>query len=359
MSTGKWEKCVSHFDSEVKTFISEYFKPDRKVLFVAGAGFDPRSIAVASLLAASGAQIKAFLIQEERPNPHTELLNRANTNTTALAKLISDYLVLPVSIFDTDNAVIGGRNAVKALDSQSFASVTDVVVDLSALSVGISFPIIRYLMERASQAGMTVNVHVFVSHNPLLDEAIRPIAGDTPGFVHGFRGEWALASKAAAAKLWLPQLARGRISTLQRLFEFLVPHDTCPILPFPSVNPRLGDELSEHFITEMNAWNVDPRDIIFASEDDPLDLYRTILRMDNLRQKVFLETGGSLLVLSPIGSKVMALGGLLAALEKDLPVAYLEPIGYELDTSVSVSTLEPKMVHIWLEGEIYSQVTAI
>ena len=45
---------------------------------------------------------------------------------------------------------------------------------------------------------------------------------------------------------------------------------------------------------------------------------------------MFAGAGGSLLVLSPLGSKVMALGALMAALERDLPVAHLEPIGYDL-----------------------------
>jgi len=358
---GRWTSCVAHFDDNVRSFISEYFISDRKVLFIAGAGFDPRSTAVGRLLANSKAILESLLIQEIRPNPHNELLSRANTNAEVLSRLIANHKILPIDIFDSDNAVIGGRNVVKAISLQPYESITDIVVDISALSVGISFPILRYLIQRFSGNGSKINVHVFVSHNPIIDEAIRPIAGDTPGFVHGFRGLWALDSKASAAKLWLPQLARGRTTTLQRLFDFISPHDTCPILPFPALNPRLGDELAEHFLTEMeNTWEVDTRNIIYASEDDPLDLYRTILRMEDPRREVFSETGGSLLVLSPMGSKVMALGALLAALERNLPVAHLEPIGYELDTSIATANLEPKMVHVWLEGDIYlSRATGI
>jgi len=70
---------------------------------------------------------------------------------------------------------------------------------------------------------------------------------------------------------------------------------------------------------------------------------------------VFQETGGSLLVLSPMGSKVMALGALMAALERDLPVAYLEAIGYDFDPSVSETNVEPELLHIWLEGDAYPQ----
>ena len=159
-----------------------------------------------------------------------------------------------------------------------------------------------------------------------------------------------------AAKLWLPQLAAGRRAALGLLYDFVEPHDTCPILPFPAIDPRLGDALAEEYLTEMEStWSVDPRNIVYADEEDPLDLYRTILRLDDLRKPVFAETGGSMLVLSPVGSKVMALGALMAALERDLPVAHVKPIGYEFREDLPAEIEQPNLMHIWLEGDVYSR----
>jgi len=62
-----------------------------------------------------------------------------------------------------------------------------------------------------------------------------------------------------------------------------------------------------------------------------------------------------MLILSPLGSKVMALGALMAALERNLPVAHLESIGYELAERVPDQVGEPSLVHIWLEGDVYPQ----
>ena len=62
-----------------------------------------------------------------------------------------------------------------------------------------------------------------------------------------------------------------------------------------------------------------------------------------------------MLILSPFGSKVMALGALMAALERDLPVAYLESIGYELDETGLEEIDQPNLIHLWLEGDAYSQ----
>ena len=60
-----------------------------------------------------------------------------------------------------------------------------------------------------------------------------------------------------------------------------------------------------------------------------------------------------MLILSPHGSKVMALGALMAALERDLPVAYIESIGYAVAADVLTNTVEPRILHLWLEGEAY------
>ena len=102
-------------------------------------------------------------------------------------------------------------------------------------------------------------------------------------------------------------------------------------------------------------WSIDERNIVYTNEGDPLDLYRTILTLDDLRKPVFAGTGGSMLVLSPLGSKVMALGALMAALERDLPVAYLESIGYDFKSSIPTAIDQPKLIHLWLEGDVYPQ----
>ena len=334
-----------------------YFsQPDRSVLLVAGAGFDPRACAVAARLGATAPVAHALLIKEERPNPPREQVDRAAANTTALLATLANRQVESVDIFGSDGAVVGGRNIINVLSRQSLEGVTDVVVDISALSVGTSFPIIRYFVECIVRGKNSANLHLFVTHDPRLDTDIRSKPSDTPGYVHGFKGRSTLFDMADAARLWLPQLATGRRRALRELYDFIDPHDTCPILPFPASNPRLGDVLAEEYLTELEStWSVDTRNIVYADEGDPLDLYRTILRLDDLRQPVFAETGGSMLVLSPLGNKVMALGALMAALERDLPVAHLEPIGYEFEASVPERIDRPDLIHVWLEGEVYPQ----
>jgi hypothetical protein len=356
----RWDPCISHTGNEAEAFIAGYFaEADRKVALIAGAGFDPRTTVVAKLLVpALGANLRAVLLRENRPNPDPALLERAEANIAELQELIPTHEMQQVEIFGSDGAVIGGRNVVNALSKCTLSDATDIVVDASALSVGTSYPLVGYLTQCIERKKLTANLHLFVAHDAALDGQIKSTPGDTPGYVHGFKGRSTLDQAASAAKLWLPQLASGRRGALNRLHTFVSPNDTCPILPFPASHPRFGDRLAVEFLTELEeSWSVDSRDIVFAAEEDPLDLYRTILRLDDLRRPVFAGAGGSMLILSPLGSKVMALGALMAALERELPVAYLESLSYELDEGVPGSGSDGKanLIHIWLEGDVYPQ----
>ena len=209
-------------------------------------------------------------------------------------------------------------------------------------------------------------LHVLVVDAPSTDHAIRSIPGDLPAAIHGFRGGWGLDSRSRAATLWMPQLSKGKQAILRQIYQVLrnAQPDTvvCPILPFPSSNPRLPDELLEEYAEELQpggsitSWQVDARDLVYADEKSPVDLYRTILRIDDGRRRVFEQVGGSQTILSPLGSKALSLGALMAALERDFTVMYVEAIGYTVDFALlDARAHEPQgeLVHLWLHGDAY------
>jgi hypothetical protein len=189
-----------------------------------------------------------------------------------------------------------------------------------------------------------------------LDHSIQPQLADRATNVHGFRKVNELYSAVSVAKLWLPQLAPAGGQALQRIFDEVLPSDTCPILPFPSTDPKLSDQLLAEYLPELEStWSVDTRSLIFADENDPLGLYRTILRIDDERALAFQALGGSLLILSPLGSKMLAIGALMAALDRDLPVYYVEARGYDVNWAVAtgIDVPAPPIRHVWLAGDVY------
>jgi hypothetical protein len=128
-------------------------------------------------------------------------------------------------------------------------------------------------------------------------------------------------------------------------------------LPFPSREARLADELIDHYRSEVeSAWEVDARHLVYADERNPLDLYRTILKIADARHRVFEHVGGSLVLLSPLGSKALAIGSLMAAIERDFPVVHVEALGYtaDFDKLDGRNAAEAELVHVWLAGEAFA-----
>jgi len=352
----KWEPCVTHEDGDVLTFIKSFFTKEREVLFMAGAGFDPRSTIIAEHLSEqlNNCTSTVVIFREERPDPQNELVMAADEHSKKIEKMFQDVKLFSIDVLSKDDeAVVGGLNAVSAISQFKKNNYSDVVIDISALSIGVSFPIIRYIFDDVIKTKREINIHIFVTHSPSLDMDISPIFCERADYIRGFTGKIQLDPARKARKLWLPQLSLSKHAALIRIFSKVVPDETCPIMPWPSQDPKLPDRLLEKYHAELlSAWEVDPRDIVFASENDPLDLYRTILDLDDFRRKVLAEVGGSFLVLSPTGSKLMALGSLLAALERDLPVAYLETMGYTFSQAEIGLSVKPSysFFHLWLVG---------
>lgn len=353
-----WDRCIQHRGLEARQFIADYFgKRSGKTLLIAGLGFDPRSTTIVELLSTQlKAKLTAVLVREDRPDPANELLRRAHLNRERISMLTGGFHEVTIDIFASDGAVIGGRNAASAISKLKLTEYQDVVVDFSALSVGVSFPITRWLYEYARDVEPTLNLHIMVTDEPSTDEQIYATICDIVDAIHGFKGGLGLFDNTNAARLWLPQLTKGRNTVLGRIHTRISPHDVCPILPFPASHPRLADALIESYSSEIESvWAVDTRNFVYAAENNPLDLYRTVLRIDDARRPVFQETGGSMIILSPVGSKVLAIGALMAALERGFPVVNVEAVSYEVDFDAldSERTTCGDVVHVWLSGDVY------
>jgi len=364
----RWERCVCHHGAEVSGFAERHFAElHRRVLLLGGAGFDPRTLTAARFLVrVAGGRLHGVFLREERPEPDSALLTRAERQLAQLQDLVPDAEVIEIPVFEEDGAVGIGRHAVNAVNRLDLQPYTDLVVDFSALSIGSSFPITKLLLGKVVVAGTrskdtscVVNLHALLTASPTTDERIMPESSDVVGPVHGFQGRFGLDETTRAARLWIPQLRFGRKTMLARLFDRVEPHDVVPVLPFPAHDPRLGDRLIKHYEEEFDGrWGVDARSIVYADERNPLDFYRTLLRIDDRRRPVFASTGGSLLVLSPVGSKALALGAMMAAIERDLPILYVEALSYSyeppLDAGNDAEYTEEDLVHVWLHGEAYT-----
>ncbi|WP_315833666.1 hypothetical protein [Bradyrhizobium prioriisuperbiae] len=355
-----WENCVTHFDEGVYQFIDDYFvRPSRHCVLVAGAGFDPRAKRIAHRLsAAMGSRVHGFFIREERGDPAANLQKLADETEAQLKGVIADARIAYIQIFSADDqAPIGGHGVRAALEKYDWPkNITDIVLDMSALSTGIGFPLAKLLLEYA-EAHPSVSLHVMVVSNPELDDRIIGEPSPQVQSVRGYSGPSGGYEPLPVARIWLPQLGRGRVETLRKIRNTLDSvYKVCPVVPFPARNPRRADELLAEYQGQLlNEWQVDARDLIYVSERNPLDCYRTIStlksRYDQTVEGVFFPQ----LILSPFGSKVIAVGAMMAAIEHNLSVQYVETLRYEFEpTGTKELDAPPDMaVHVWLHGPVY------
>jgi hypothetical protein len=358
MARDHWTNCITHFDAEVKTFVESYFgEAERRCLLVVAAGFDPRSKSVAIMLAgALGDRLSALIIREERGTPDANLLAAADANEASIREIVPLSKVGRVEVFGDDGAAVGGSRVANLVSQTDIdENITDIVLDLSALSIGIGFPLAKILLEECEQ---TTNraFHVFIVSNPELDDRITSEPADRAMPVRGFSGLGKLSQTLEPAKIWIPQLARGRKAALQNISLSVGDcYKICPVLPFPARDPRRADELLGEYENELvNEWQVDPRDIVYVSERNPLDCFRTLSTLKQRYDKTVEGTYEPWMILSPIGSKVMAVGALMAAIEHDLTVHYIETVRYEYDGTSRIGDDPPDlMVHVLLSGPVY------
>ena len=353
-----WQNCITNFDNAVNDFVADYFADtNRRVLLVAAAGFDPRSQRISQMLTDTlGDRLSAIYIREERPGASDTLIAQADQNEAALKAIVPDSTTLKVDVFAGDGAPVGGSRVVSLLAQHPVPNgVTDVILDLSALSIGIGFPAARMLLEDC-EATDNRAFHLMIVSNPEMDDRILSVPSSRQGSVKGFAPH-VEAEGQGLAQIWIPQLALGRALALTQIGANIQRrYKICPLLPFPARNPRRADDLLAEYQTELvNEWEVDPRDVVYASERNPLDCYRTLSTLKTRFDRTMKGTYEPRMVLSPVGSKVLAAGALMAAIEHDMAVQYLETESYVFDSAEPGPNDLPDMtVHLILSGPLYA-----
>lgn len=360
MARPHWQNCIANFDADVGTFVTTYFgETHRRCFVVAAAGFDPRSLTITEMLAARlGDRVSGLFIREERGTPDVAHVAAADANAAALQAAVPMSDIAVIEIFGPDGAPVGGARTGALIGGTPIPDGTsDVVLDMTALSIGIGFPIARLLLEYCERIGIAF--HLMIASNPELDDAIASEQGDRPIAVRGFAGDGALDDDLEIARIWVPQLARGRSSALAAIGRSIAKiYKICPVVPFPARDPRRADALVTEYGGQLaGEWAVDPRDLVYVSESNPLDCYRTLstlkARYDRTVEGVFHPS----VILSPVGSRVMAAGALMAAIEHELPVHYIETVRYDFDPAQPEELETPDMVvHLLLSGPAYAMI---
>lgn len=319
---------------DVIEYLTSYFPHARRTLFIGNLGFSPDTIFSPGLLAPLKNVDFRFLI-EQRPDIPKEVNELAEACEVELRSLLNGRLVVErIAVCATDGAPVGGRNACRQAQAWiTAAEYSDVVLDATGMSRGTCFPVARQLVEHGRAHGIRVHLVVADSETPV-SGSIQSVSGERPDWIHGFQANVDTDEMGAALRLWVVQLKEGSGPVLNRLFTHLdTPGEVCPIVPFPSADALTGDRLlytlRERWVDD---WGESPLSLIYADESDPTDVYRSIRDLHTARQESLHGANVRFVtILSPLGRRLSSIGMFLAAEEYDLPVAYLETVGYKVN----------------------------
>lgn len=336
-------------DRDVTEYLERYFCPEKKILFVGNVGFSTHAAFCARKLAATSSVDFRFIF-EHRPDVPSQIDVLAQTREEELRTVLGSRLVIePMDVCATDGAPIAGRKACHLTDQwYRTTKYTDVVIDGTGMSRSTCFPIVKQMTEYSRRD--KVRVHLFVAESQSEESVgIESISGERGDWVHGFSGYVDTDGMANALRLWVVQLQERSGPVLSRLFSDLgAPGEVCPIVPFPATLPTRGDRLLFDLRNRwIDDWGESPLSLIYADESDPTDLYRAIVEMHEARQEALRGAQvSSVTILSPLGERLPGIGMLLAALEHDLPLYYLETVGYKVNGTIRRSARDEPH-HLW------------
>lgn len=332
---------------------------NERTLFVMSAGFDPRTTSgLSRFIKATGSAPHVLTIH---PQPSREAITDALTarrikNEETIARLATrshrewDYP-------DVHDEAIAARQLARELTApECMKDMGTVIFDMSAFPTALAFPMLNALLQRAGSAEFPSELLVLVTENPQLDGEI---TDDGLGAAHrlsGF-GQRSKQARSDAVRVWAPVLGRGAGPAMKKIADYLDPQEVCPVLPFPARDPRLADQLLlEHHALIIERFDVQPTSFIYAAETNPFDLYRTLVKFDIDYQAILAPIGGADVTLSSHGSKLLSIGALLAAYERDLQILAVRPTRRSLNPSY----WEPEarqadhLACVWLKGEPYA-----
>jgi len=327
-----------------------------------------------SLLNAGGTgrrDVIAIEFDEGASSPSKAYEPLVQANWTALQSLMAGKGSLstrPVRMWSADGRRIGSRSAAGLFSSlRDFKGYTDIVVDISALTRGIYFPLIAkilYVLDEgaADQGCNKPNLHVVVAEDPMLDRRVQDEGvDDTASYVHPFGGGLEMEATADHPKVWIPVLGESQRTQLERIHDLVMPDEIAPLLPSPSLNPRRSDDLLlEYRELLFDRLRVEPSNFIFACERNPFEVYRQIRRAVLHYRDALQPLGGCKAVLSALSTKLLSVGALLVAYELkqvkvDVGIAHVECQGYSIERSAEGegATTQSELFGLWLWGECY------
>jgi hypothetical protein len=374
-----WENYFLKSGESFNHFWADYLKTEKDILFIMGIGFDFRTnVAIKEIFSKEKNGKRDVLgIRYYKNNAEVGIVSDSNVKAhlTELEDFLRNNKLAPPIYKDLiqrseDDKNISSISATRLYERiEEFDSYSDVIVDISAMPRGIFIPLLNKLLdifEKSSKGDShnAKNLHVVVTENSLLDSKIYDNGtAEEATYIHGFK-VLETVTTAEQKKIWLPILGEAQTDQFIKLKQSIEPVETCPILPFPSKNFRRGDNLIDEYQDFLfNDSDFEPKNIIYADESNPFQVYRLLTRTIDRYCDSFKLLNDCKIVISSLSSKLLTIGAFLAVYEakknkKNVGIKHVESLKHRLAEEITPDTLENILLHnnlveIWLSGDPY------
>lgn len=374
--TLKWNPYVLMKNGECSSFWKEHFgDQSRNLLFVMGRGFDFRmNMAVRNIIEACPTiRITCMLIDfdEGKSSSSQKYKPLVKENFDELKKLVGEknIQVNPIQLWKPSGKKkrrVGDKNVSDLFnDFSTIKEYTDIIVDISALPRGIYFSLtgkLLSLIEANGTKDRVQNFFVFTAENAELDKNIVDTEPDDElSYVFGFMGGSELTSDKKPV-IWLPILGEDKRHQIEMAYGKVQPEEICPVLPFPSKNPRRSDNLIiEYHKLLFDELSIESQNIIYVTEQNPFEVYRTLHQTIVNYYESLKVLNGCDIVISAFSSKLLSIGALLVAFEFKMHdtikvgILNVDSSGYDINQDGYSKSLidQTELFLTWLAGEPY------
>lgn len=367
-------------NNDFDSFFQEHLPKADRTLFIMGKGFDSRmNLAIKKIQSLQiETDIDCLVIEYDqgKTSSASNYKQLVESNYQTLKNLFGENQISTKTIKMWEGKGRNKRKIASRQASDNIISTFDdikeyntVIVDISSIPRSIYFSLIGKIMYLIDKDSSTIkkNFIVIVAENSELDSNIqgKEVESDLD-YSRGFGGGLDLSHDSPV--IWLPILGENKNAHIDKAFRFIDPDELCPILPFPSKNPRRGDNMIiEYHKLLFEELLVEPQNIMYVSEQNPFDTYRKICSTISRYKESMQSLGDCRAAISTFSSKLLSIGALLAAYDLNHPINEEPKIGvgvvnvdspdYEiLDlNSLEESAIESELFVIWLTGEPYHE----
>jgi len=322
-ATMRWDPYSLTPDEEFDVFWRRRIaERSRRVLLVLGKGFDVRALETARRIRALTENVTVWLLAFHNGQEDSQARSaRTKANADGLTKLFDPASIIEIEIdlggisvtpaaSQNTQSAIGGAGSPTGFD--------DVIVDISAMPRMVAMTTVAVLLRRLDQehagGGRNVNLHVTTAESVNADlGASHGSLRDQASFVRGFSGQLDAEATRHLPHVWFPVLGEAQHARLELIHQRVRPDEICPVVPFPSREPRRGDEIVyEHREMLFDTFQVEPRNILLACEYNPFEAYKQLFEAMDRYRRALNMLGGCKAFVSPLSSKLLSIAALLA-----------------------------------------------